>query len=81
MGGFEPVSKPCFTDGIPHPFEYQLLPDDWDHFDILMQEALLRVPVLENTEVEDFRRVSIVTQSLHEEVTIQSRPLHRLCKT
>ena len=31
-GGFEPVCKPIFTDGVPTPFEYQLLPDDWNHF-------------------------------------------------
>jgi len=31
-GGFEPVSKPIFSDGVPTPFEYQLLPEDWDHF-------------------------------------------------
>ena len=30
-GIFEPVSKPIFSDGIPTPFEYQLLPEDWDH--------------------------------------------------
>ena len=31
-GGFEPQGKPCFQDGIPKPFEFQLLPEDWDHF-------------------------------------------------
>ena len=31
-GGFEPVSKPIFSDGVPSPFEFQLLPEDWDHF-------------------------------------------------
>jgi len=31
-GGFEPISKPIFSDGVPSPFEYQLLPEDWDHF-------------------------------------------------
>ena len=31
VGIFEPVSKPIFTDGVPTPFEYQLLPEDWDH--------------------------------------------------
>jgi len=30
-GIFEPVSKPIFSDGVPTPFEYQLLPEDWDH--------------------------------------------------
>ena len=31
-GGFEPISKPIFSDGVPLPFEFQLLPEDWDHF-------------------------------------------------
>ena len=31
-GGFEPISKPIFSDGIPSPFEFQLLPEDLDHF-------------------------------------------------
>ena len=31
VGMFEPVSKPIFSDGVPTPFEYQLLPEDWDH--------------------------------------------------
>ena len=31
-GGFEPISKPIFADGVPSPFEFQLLPEDLDHF-------------------------------------------------
>lgn len=31
-GGFEPRGKPCFQQGIPESFEFQLLPEDWDHF-------------------------------------------------
>ena len=31
-GGFEPRGKPCFAEGIPKSFEFQLLPEDWDHF-------------------------------------------------
>ena len=31
-GGFEPISKPIFSDGVPSPFEFELLPEDWDHF-------------------------------------------------
>ena len=27
----ETNGKPCFEDGIPEPFEFQLLPEDWDH--------------------------------------------------
>ena len=31
-GGFEPLAKPVFHDGVPEKFEYQLLNEDWDHF-------------------------------------------------
>ena len=31
-GGFEPNPKPCFHKGIPEKFEFQRLPEDWDHF-------------------------------------------------
>ena len=31
-GGFEPKAKPIFQKGIPDKFEFQLLPEDWDHF-------------------------------------------------
>jgi glycine cleavage system aminomethyltransferase T/glycine/D-amino acid oxidase-like deaminating enzyme len=51
MGGFEPVAKPWGMDGIPEKFEFQLLPEDWDQFEILMTNALHRTPVLEKAEV------------------------------
>uniref|UniRef100_A0A9E7ZWH6 FAD-dependent oxidoreductase n=1 Tax=Bosea sp. NBC_00436 TaxID=2969620 RepID=A0A9E7ZWH6_9HYPH len=54
MGGFEPDAKPWGMDGIPHPFEFQLLPDDWDQFGILMENALQRVPALETAEIKTF---------------------------
>ncbi|MCG8545229.1 MAG: FAD-dependent oxidoreductase, partial [Alphaproteobacteria bacterium] len=54
MGGFEPVAKPISLDRIPDEFEFALLPDDWDQFEILMQNALHRVPALETTEVRQF---------------------------
>lgn len=31
-GGFESVGKPVFHNSIPEKFEFQLLPEDWDHF-------------------------------------------------
>ena len=30
-GYCETNGKPCFEDGIPESFEFQLLPEDWDH--------------------------------------------------
>jgi len=50
IGGFEPEAKPWVSpDTIPYPFEFQLLEEDWDHFQILMDNALLRIPALEDT--------------------------------
>jgi len=50
IGGFEPEAKPWVSpDAIPYPFEFQLLEEDWDHFQILMDNALLRIPALEDT--------------------------------
>ncbi len=52
MGGFEPVAKPWNVDRIPEGFEFQLLPEDWDHFEILMRNALHRTPCLETAEIK-----------------------------
>ena len=50
IGGFEPEAKPWVPpDRIPYPFEFQLLDEDWEHFEILMENALLRIPALEHT--------------------------------
>jgi 4-methylaminobutanoate oxidase (formaldehyde-forming) len=54
MGGFEPDAKPWGMNGIPENFEFQLLPDDWDQFEILMKNALQRVPALETAQVRQF---------------------------
>ena len=51
MGGFEPVAKPWGMDGVPEDFAFQLLPEDWDQFQILMENALHRTPCLETAEV------------------------------
>jgi heterotetrameric sarcosine oxidase gamma subunit len=53
IGGFEPEAKPWVApDRIPYPFEFQLLEEDWDHFGILMDNALLRIPALEETGIK-----------------------------
>jgi len=52
MGGFEPQAKPWNVDPIPDGFEFRLLPEDWDHFEILMRNAIHRTPCLETAEVK-----------------------------
>jgi 4-methylaminobutanoate oxidase (formaldehyde-forming) len=55
VGGFEPRAKPWVApDAIPYPFEFQLLDEDWDHFSVLMDEALVRVPALADTGIRRF---------------------------
>jgi 4-methylaminobutanoate oxidase (formaldehyde-forming) len=55
IGGFEPEAKPWVSpDQIPYPFEFQLLEEDWDHFSVLMESALLRIPDLEQTGIRKF---------------------------
>jgi glycine cleavage system aminomethyltransferase T/glycine/D-amino acid oxidase-like deaminating enzyme len=52
VGGFEPDAKPWVSpDRIPYPFEFQLLDEDWEHFEILMDSAVHRLPVLAETGV------------------------------
>ncbi|MDT5013273.1 MAG: hypothetical protein QOH57_4890, partial [Mycobacterium sp.] len=55
IGGFEPQAKPWVApDSIPYPFEFQLLDEDWEHFEILMKSALLRIPALDTTGIKKF---------------------------
>jgi glycine cleavage system aminomethyltransferase T/glycine/D-amino acid oxidase-like deaminating enzyme len=55
MGGFEPDAKPWVaSDEIPEAFEFKLLPEDWNQFDILLRNAVHRVPVMENTGIKKF---------------------------
>jgi glycine cleavage system aminomethyltransferase T/glycine/D-amino acid oxidase-like deaminating enzyme len=55
VGGFEPEAKPWRSpDDLPYPFEFQLLEEDWDHFSVLMDEAVRRIPALEETGIRKF---------------------------
>lgn len=52
MGGFEPEAKPWKVDPIPRDFQFQLLGEDWDQFEILMTNAIHRTPCLETAQVK-----------------------------
>ena len=55
VGGFEPEAKPWRSpDDLPHPFEFQLLDEDWEHFSVLMDQAVRRVPALADTGIRKF---------------------------
>jgi 4-methylaminobutanoate oxidase (formaldehyde-forming) len=51
MGGFEPAAKPWGMDGVPPDFAFSLLPEDWEHFRVLMEQACVRIPALETAPV------------------------------
>jgi len=51
VGCFEPFGKPIDPGRLGEDFAFQLLPEDWDHFEPMMMNALHRLPVLETAEV------------------------------
>ncbi len=51
VGCFEPLGKPLAPERLGPDFAFQLLPEDWDHFEPMMLNALHRLPVLETAEV------------------------------
>jgi 4-methylaminobutanoate oxidase (formaldehyde-forming) len=51
VGCFEPVGKPIAADQIGHDFAFQLLPEDWDHFEPMLENALHRLPCLAEADI------------------------------
>jgi 4-methylaminobutanoate oxidase (formaldehyde-forming) len=54
VGAFEPIAKPWGMDGIPEDFEFDQLPEDWDHFEPILNSALHRIPVLQDAGIQLF---------------------------
>jgi 4-methylaminobutanoate oxidase (formaldehyde-forming) len=52
MGGYERQPVTFGLKGIPRDFKYQLLPEDWERFTPLMENAIRRVPIMERIEVK-----------------------------
>ncbi|MBT52501.1 MAG: FAD-dependent oxidoreductase [Mameliella sp.] len=52
VGCFEPMGKPIAPGVLNESFEFGLLPEDWDHFEPMMMNALHRLPALETAEVK-----------------------------
>ncbi|XP_074618292.1 pyruvate dehydrogenase phosphatase regulatory subunit, mitochondrial-like isoform X5 [Acropora palmata] len=50
-GGFESESLPVFHEGIPKGFEFQLLPESWEHFGPMTKKMLHRLPLMENAQI------------------------------
>src|SRR6266513_2873583 len=51
MGGYERNPKPWGLDGIPTDFNGRLLEPDWERFEPLMNNAIVRTPSLKDAEV------------------------------
>lgn len=52
VGCFEPMGKPIAPGVLGDSFAFGLLPEDWDHFEPMMLNALHRLPALETAEVK-----------------------------
>ncbi len=51
VGCFEPVGKAIDPKRIGEDFAFQLLPEDWDHFEPMLKNAMHRLPCLEDADV------------------------------
>ena len=54
LGAFETVAKPWGMEGIPEDFCFDQLPDDFDHFQPILEMALHRMPALEHAGIQTF---------------------------
>jgi len=54
LGAFEPVAKPWGRDGIPAEFEFDQLPEDFDHFEPILEAAVNRMPMLGEAGIHTF---------------------------
>ncbi|MBD0291587.1 MAG: FAD-dependent oxidoreductase, partial [Thermoleophilia bacterium] len=50
VGGYERHSAPWGLDGIPADFNGRLLAEDWDRFEELLANSIVRVPELEHAD-------------------------------
>jgi glycine cleavage system aminomethyltransferase T/glycine/D-amino acid oxidase-like deaminating enzyme len=54
LGAFEPVAKPWGMGGIRKDFEFDTLPEDWDHFMPILEMATNRMPLFETAGIHTF---------------------------
>ena len=54
LGAFEPNAKPWGMDGIPEDFEFDQLPDDYDHFMPILEGAMHRMPLFNDLGIQTF---------------------------
>ncbi|MEP5731620.1 MAG: FAD-dependent oxidoreductase [Sulfitobacter sp.] len=54
LGAFEPNAKPWALEGIPANFEFDQLPEDFDHFEPILEAAVERMPMLAEAGIHTF---------------------------
>ncbi|WP_375254636.1 FAD-dependent oxidoreductase [Yoonia sp.] len=54
LGAFEPTAKPWAMKGIPEDFEFDQLPEDFDHFEPILEAAVDRLPMLADAGIHTF---------------------------
>jgi 4-methylaminobutanoate oxidase (formaldehyde-forming) len=54
LGAFEPVAKPWGMNGIPEDFCFDQLPEDFDHFEPILEKAVKRMPLLATAGIHTF---------------------------
>ncbi|WP_199258370.1 GcvT family protein [Paracoccus binzhouensis] len=54
LGAFEPVAKPWGMAGIREDFCFDQLPEDVDHFEPILEQAIARMPILAQTGIHTF---------------------------
>ncbi len=54
LGAFEPNAKPWGMDGIPDDFCFDQLPEDFDHFEPILESAVNRMPMLGEAGIHTF---------------------------
>ena len=54
LGAFEPNAKPWAMGGIPKDFEFDQLPEDFDHFEPILEQAVNRMPMLAEAGIHTF---------------------------
>ncbi len=54
LGAFEPKAKPWGMNGIPESFAFETLPEDYEHFEPVLEKAVARVPLLETAGIALF---------------------------
>ncbi len=54
LGAFEPTAKPWGMNGISDSFEFDQLPEDFDHFEPILEAACNRMPMLADAGIHTF---------------------------